>query len=136
MSNELTSFAAPGGLMSLKDLQQGLVQASTAITVAGDKPLLKMQKGDGSWVYGPEDIEVERKSLWAINPLSIEHGYVAWNNAKPEGERMVSFIQPMPNMATLPPVQAKAGWQEQRSVVLVCVSGEDEGQQEIGRAHV
>lgn len=119
-------------------LKQGLqnVKASTTVK-GGDGALLRLLKS-GIWVYGAENVEVQEGSLWAINPMSIKHGSVAWTdypgNRKNEivGEVMVSAFEKKPTITSLPDVGTEengAAWTDQISFELRCMNGEDVGQQ-------
>ena len=89
--NELAPRFSGTGLMSRDDLAKSLNNASmTMPRVGGDKQFLKLDKGNGQWTYGQEETLVEDDALWAVNPASFEHGYIAWdNNQLVEGEVMV-----------------------------------------------
>ena len=39
--------------------------------------IIKMDR-TGHWVYGADQTEVEKDTLWAVNPYSFVHGYIAW----------------------------------------------------------
>lgn len=139
--NEVMKFSGGGtGLMSRDDLARSLNNVSAvAPRVGGEFQFLKMEKGTGDWVYGQEETLVEDGSLWAVNPSSLEYGYIAWppeesKSHEPEGEVMVPISRPLPDMGTLrtknPGGETTGrGWQYQQSVVLACVNGEDEGVQ-------
>ena len=85
--------------------------------------ILKMDK-TGHWVYGADQTEVESESLWAVNPFSFVHGYIAWGDGEVLGEQMVSVAQPLPELSPAPP-NAKKGWETQVGMSLKCMSGED-----------
>ena len=51
---------------------------------------LKMDKS-GHWVFGVDRDEVEAGSLWAVNPFSFVHGYVAWGMGTALGEKTVAI---------------------------------------------
>lgn len=102
----------------------------------GDGTLLRLLK-DGRWVYGAENTEVQEGSLWAVNPVSVKHGWVAWTdypgNRKNEavGEVMVPSFEDKPLLTELPKVATEengAEWVDQISFELRCMNGEDEGQ--------
>lgn len=128
------------GLMSREDLAKSLNSAAMQMpAVGGENQYLKMTK-KGEWVYGQEETEIEPGSLWALNPLSFQQGWVAWDTeagGAPLQEIMVSINRPMPDKLSLPKLPMstpdKRGnsyqleYQEQRSAVFMCVSGEDEG---------
>lgn len=91
-------------------------------------PFLRLLKS-GQWVYGQQNVEVEDGSLWAWNPMSLAHGYISWLDSEVEGEQMVPMMTtPLPALADLgePPGEP---WQRQYGCQLVCVAGEDTGQQ-------
>ena len=124
---------ANGNLPSLADFAGGLQRAvATELQSTGGDPFLRLLKS-GEWVYGQEDTEIEPESEWAWNPLSLEHGYVSWEDdeskpAKKLGESMDSMSRPLPDLHELgsPP---GGPWQKQFSVQVQCVSGEDKGTQ-------
>jgi len=136
---EIVKFGGAGtGLMSRDDLAKSLNNIATAAPrVGGEYQFLKMEKGTGDWVYGQEETVVEDGALWAVNPNSLEYGYIAWppeesKSREPEGEVMVPINRPLPLQSSLrtrnPDGETTGrGWQYQQSVVLVCINGEDEG---------
>jgi hypothetical protein len=87
--------------------------------------ILKMDK-TGHWVFGADQTEVEDGSLWAINPFSFVHGFIAWGDGEVLGEKMASVSQPLPVLDEAPP-QAKKGWESQVGMSLKCISGDDKG---------
>ena len=94
---------------------------------AGGMAILKMDK-TGHWVFGADQTEVEDDSLWAINPFSFVHGYIAWGDGEVLGEKMVSVAEPLPELDPAPS-SAKRGWEMQIGMTLACTNGEDEGLQ-------
>lgn len=96
-----------------------------APTAAGGVAILKMDK-TGHWVFGADQTEVDDASLWAVNPFSFVHGYIAWGEGEVLGEKMVSITQPLPELDAAPP-GAKRGWEEQVGLSMKCIKGEDEG---------
>ena len=87
--------------------------------------ILKMDK-TGHWVFGADQTEIDAASLWAVNPFSFVHGYIAWGEGEVLGEKMVSITTPLPELEAAPP-GAKRGWEEQVGLSMKCLSGEDEG---------
>lgn len=85
--------------------------------------ILKMDKR-GDWVYGANQTEVEADTLWAVNPASFVHGYIAWGDAVVLGEVMVPVTEPLPQLGEAP-AGAEKGWQVQVGMGLKCVSGPD-----------
>jgi len=119
--NEVTKFGN-ANLPSVQSLSQSLRALNTGTTL-GNTVILKMDK-TGHWVFGADQTEVEADSLWAINPFSFTHGYIAWGDGEVLGEKMVSVQQPLPELEPAPP-QSKRGWEPQVGMSLKCVNGED-----------
>jgi hypothetical protein len=80
----------------------------------------------GHWVFGADQTEVDADSLWAVNPFSFVHGYIAWGEGEVLGEKMTSITSPLPELESAPP-GAKRGWEEQVGLSMKCIKGEDEG---------
>lgn len=137
----LTTFSGGTGLISREDLAKSLNNTAQSLpSGGGDKQFLKMDKNNGDWLFGQEETVVEPDSLWAINPASFKHGWVAWDSnagGAPVQEIMVPINRPFPSVDTLPELgmgspdkrgnRVQLEYQQQRSVDLVCISGEDEG---------
>lgn len=87
--------------------------------------ILKMDR-TGHWIFGADATEVESEALWAVNPFSFTHGYIAWGEGDVLGEKMVSVQQPLPDLEPAPP-GAKKGWEVQVGMSLNCLGGEDKG---------
>ncbi len=119
--NEVTKFGN-ANLPSVQSLSQSLRSLNTGTTL-GNTVILKMDK-TGHWVFGADQTEVETDSLWAINPFSFTHGYIAWGDGEVLGEKTVSVSQPLPELEPAPP-GSKRGWEPQVGMSLKCVSGED-----------
>jgi hypothetical protein len=98
---------------------------SIAPAAAGGVAILKMDK-TGHWVFGADQTEVDADSLWAVNPFSFVHGYIAWGEGEVLGEKMTSITSPLPELEAAPP-GAKRGWEEQVGLSMKCIKGEDEG---------
>lgn len=143
MSN-LVAFGGGTGLISRESLANNLQRSAQALPTTGNggAQYLKMDKGNGDWIFGAEETVVEDGSLWAINPGSLMHGWAAWDHHKggaPIYEVMVSINRDLPPENQLPPLPAgtpdpKApnvpvtlSYQQQRSVQAMCVHGEDAG---------
>jgi len=90
---------------------------------SGPGVILKMDK-TGHWVYGADQTEVDRSGVWAVNPLSFIHGYIAWGEGEVLGEHMVPITEELPELDAAPP-NAKRGWEPQVGMSLKCISGED-----------
>ncbi len=100
---------------ALRSLEREVPDAGTVI--------LKMDK-TGHWVFGADQTEVEDDALWAINPFSFIHGFIAWGDGEVLGEKMVSVAEPLPEMDAAP-ANAKRGWEPQVGMSLKCIAGED-----------
>lgn len=120
--SDIVKFTPGGGfLQGAQTFQKAKPQVASGI------PLLQCRKESGKWVYGPDRIEVEDGSLWAIDANSTAMGYVDWHGGKPVGERMAVVGQEPVNPADLPPAQGKNGWEDQVGFGLICTNGEDAG---------
>ena len=90
------------------------------------KVILKMDK-TGHWVYGADQVEVDEGGLWAVNPFSFVHGYIAWGDGVVLGEKIVPITQPLPELTGDAPAGSQRGWELQIGMGVKCVSGEDKG---------
>lgn len=113
---------------SQEDMVKALANATQTIQQEnpGGMAFLKLNKV-GYWVYGEDLLDIEEDSLWAVNPASFGMGYIAWENSKKIGESMASIYGQPVVEASLPAVATK--WQRNVSMQLVCLNGEDEGEQ-------
>jgi len=119
----------------LQKLGNALVQEGQSATGISD--LLRfMSREGGIWVFGIDGVENEEGALWAVNPLSFEHGYVCWKNKKVAGEAMVPVGVARPVKEKLEDYgtytdgknkEVQTKWDEQMSIRLKCVAGEDKG---------
>lgn len=124
MSN-LTAFKN-AGLPSVQSLSSALRSIQSDVGSEGNV-ILKMDKA-GHWVFGADQTEVEDDSIWAVNPFSFVHGYIAWGDGEVLAEKMASVAEPLPELDPAPPA-AKRGWEMQVGMTLACTNGEDEGMQ-------
>lgn len=124
MSNEVTAFAS-ANLPSVSKLSAALKKSVQSIAPTGFV-ILKFDK-TGTWVFGANSDEVEEGSTWAVNPYSFSHGYIAWGDGSPVGEKMVSMTDDLPEAGPLPPGADEKGWQHQVGLTLKCTSGQDAG---------
>jgi hypothetical protein len=124
MSN-ITTFGG-SNLPSVASLSSALRSLESAAG-PGNMVILKMDK-TGHWVFGADQTEVEDDSLWAVNPFSFVHGYIAWGDGEVLAEKMVSVAEPLPELDPAPGA-AKRGWEMQIGMTLACTNGEDEGMQ-------
>ena len=122
MSN-LVNFKS-ANLPSVQSLATALRSIEQDVGPAG-VVILKMDK-TGHWVFGADQTEVEDDSLWAVNPFSFVHGYIAWGDGEVLGEKMSSVAEPLPELGEAPPA-SKRGWEPQVGMSLKCINGQDEG---------
>lgn len=109
-------------LPSVQTLSSALRSINAGVNL-GSNVIIKMDK-TGHWVFGADQTEVEPDSLWAVNPFSFTHGYIAWGDGEVLAEKMVPVSQPLPDLDPAP-VQAKRGWESQVGLSLQCINGED-----------
>jgi hypothetical protein len=131
--NEVTEAGSAvmvfGGMAGLPQTADDLVKAlntmnSTIQSGMGGKPLLRLLKS-GLFVFGPNNVEVQDGSHWAMNPASLQHGWACWDEGVLLGEQMVPFNTLLPRRETLPDYGHE--WRQQVSADLVCLNGEDKG---------
>lgn len=126
--NALTLFSGAGlPAADIGRYKKALVEVQQTAPQIGGTPFLRLDPNDGIWVYGQQDTEVEEGSEWAVNPLTLEKGFVAWPKAggKPVGKVLKTVFGPLPLLSDLPNVGER--WDEAVRFELQCVSGEDVG---------
>lgn len=117
--------APAGGLPTVENLAKAIQHTDTEIGASGGGvPLLRLTRA-GFWAIGPAGDEPEENAYWAVNPYTYEHGFIAWEEGSVMGETMCPITQPRPHRNDLKDGGAK--WDEQYSVQMQCVSGEDVG---------
>jgi hypothetical protein len=119
----LVTFAG-ANLPAVASLATSLRSIATEVGPTGSV-ILKMDK-TGHWVFGADQTEVEDDSLWAVNPFSFVHGFIAWGDGEVLGEKMVPVAEPLPEVGPAPSA-AKRGWETQVGMSLKCIKGEDAG---------
>ena len=124
MSN-ITTFGG-ANLPSVQSLS-GALRSIQAESAPGGTVILKMDK-TGHWVFGADQTEVEDGSLWAANPFSFVHGYIAWGKGEVLAEKLVPVSEPLPQLDPAPS-GAERGWEMQVGMMLVCTNGEDKDMQ-------
>ena len=122
MSNLVTFSQA--NLPAVSTLSSALRSIQAEVGPAG-VVILKMDK-TGHWVFGADQTEAEDDAIWAVNPFSFVHGFIAWGDGEVLGEKMVSVSHPLPELDEAPP-SAKKGWETQVGMSLKCLTGEDKG---------
>lgn len=134
MSTNVANATAGGAIASLQNLKAGLANVKATTKTKGGEPIMRLGR-DGKWIFGAENLEVEAGSKWAINPLSLQHGFICWkvipqgSKDTPEllGEEMVSMFSTKPDKGSLPDYGHP--WADCLSFNLYCLDGDDEGEQ-------
>jgi len=112
--------------IKLPDL--GRIAAATADLGTTEVQYLQYRKGD--WGYGMESISPAPGSLWAVDPTSLETGFLCWygaggdNTKGPCGERFADINSPKVIESELPPIEG-AEWQGSARFGLVCVTSDE-----------
>jgi len=122
MPQEIATFHQTAALANPEELDKALEQSRAVRPQASTGQTYLRMNREGNWVFGGDNIEVEDGALWAINTYSMSHGWVAWIDGQKEGEVMVPFNEPLPEIEG-------EGWDAQVGFQLACISGEDEGTQ-------
>ena len=124
--NDVVKFGG-ANLPSVKSLSSALRSIEAEVGATGGNVILKMDKA-GHWVFGADQTEVEDDSVWAINPFSFVHGFIAWGDGSVLAEKMASVTDPLPETGPAPD-GADKGWEMQVGMSLACTTGEDKGLQ-------
>jgi hypothetical protein len=114
-------------LPSVQAMTSALRSVAADVGGASGVVILKCDK-TGHWVFGADQTEIQEGSIWAVNPNSFVHGYIAWGKGEVLGEKMASVNEPLPEL-TPAPEAAERGWEKQVGMTLACTNGEDEGLQ-------
>ena len=94
-----------GGLANMAAMRTALHNAGARTqSSTGGRDILKLDRGNGSWVYGVNSTILGDNEIVLVNPASFIHGWIAWGEGVIEGEVMTSVANPMPTMAELPPL--------------------------------
>jgi len=104
-------------------LMRGIEQTRSTIGTAGGKPFLRLTRA-GDYIYGPQNVDVQDGSHWAVNLASLEHGWVCWGDGELLGQIMVDVRLPQPQR---PPAVEGYGFEPQFGMSLACISGDDKG---------
>jgi len=121
--NDLVNFQQPEMAKALIENTENF----NATTEAGGGFFLKMEQKSGDWVYGAEDELADPESLWAINPASVELGYVCWHRQQLIGRHARPVHEPPVTLAELPPLDHGQEWKPMKKITLVCIEGQNEG---------
>lgn len=121
--NEVSKLNLP----SVQSLSSALRAIQSDVSTPSNTVILKMDK-TGHWVFGADQTEVEDDSLWAVNPFSFVHGYIAWGDGEVLAEKLTNVSNPLPELEPAPAASDR-GWEMQVGMTLACTNGEDEGMQ-------
>ena len=106
------------------NLMKGIEQTrSTLSTGGGGKPFMRLSRA-GEFIYGPQNVEVQPGSHWAVNLAGLEHGWVCWGDGELLGQTMCSVQLPLP--ARPMPIEGYP-FEGQWGMTLACVKGDDKG---------
>ena len=130
-----------GSADAVRNYAGALRNSTRAISDGNERDLLKCSDKDGTWAFGQESTLVERDDLWAINPVTIKHGYIAFDSSEvaltideDRAEIVLPVTQPLPEYDSLPELSAKprkgrdpVKWRFQMALEMVCVDGPNKG---------
>lgn len=133
MATGIQAFKAAGlPVVDMGRFKQAVQAGAMAARQAAMGSLLLRMLRDGMWVYGPDNVEVQDGSLWAVNPFSMSMGWACWgdekgpNKGKLLSERMALLTEPQYTQNELPAIDGEQ-WNAQVQFDLVCLNGDDEG---------
>lgn len=135
MANNIIAFNDSTDIAAFEDLDTGLNQVLADTQLPGFEKLLRMSP-EGDIVYGMDNTMLGDDRL-AMNPGSIEHGWVAWPSAsaterKILGEVMVRASEPKPLRQDLIkkfPAIDPALWKDQITFQVLLLEGPGRGEQ-------
>ena len=91
-----------------------------------DAGTLFMKFAKGSWAMGADEMEPEDGSLWAVDPMSIKQGYIAWQDGELMGEAISGlFDEPVVRSE----LESDLDWNAVIGVNMVCLDGADKDTQ-------
>jgi hypothetical protein len=129
-TNVTTKAPTALSLDIVSGLVGGIADSRASTPIIGGKPLLRLLKS-GVWVFGQQDDPVQEGSEWAVNPLSIKHGWCCWSSSpdpKVVNELLGEVLAPISDKKPPMPEPVKGyEWKEQRAFELKCTNGDDEG---------
>ena len=123
-----------GNVEALNRMLKTVNQNTPASTEGARLPFLSLNQDDGSFAYGPERIQTEEGSVWAVDIFDIKRGFISWA-ATPAGRKqngeVLRSLDDLPNGSDLPAQDENGNptdWQPGVSMNLLCISGEDAGE--------
>lgn len=128
-TREVATTGLGGDLLA--KMQSGIASSRAQTIISGGKPFLRLLR-DGMWVFGQRDEEVQEGSSWAINVLSLQHGWCCWPKGDAAGsggnrmlgESMAPVYAPRP--ASPEPINGNP-FSQQVGMDLRCLDGSDMG---------
>src|SRR6187200_157144 len=82
-------------------LMSGIAQARASTILPGGKPYFRLLKTK-KYVFGQANEEMQEGSRWAVNIMSMAHGWSCWVDGGPNqanslaGEVMTAMTNPLP----------------------------------------
>ncbi len=110
-------------------LMSGIAESRAQTIVAGGKPFFRMSRS-GTYIFGQSNEEVQEGSRWAVNIMTMSHGYSCWVDGGDKmpnvlaGEVMTAMTNPLPPR---PDPIGDAAYKDQRSFEMKCIDGADAG---------
>ena len=140
----MNEVSTTGAEQALARLRSGVQNVRNAIPASSAQPILRLLR-DGDWAYGAENLTPEEGSLWAVNPMSIQYGYVCWTDYPKEAKRKNDLKGEVYAPMHMDPIDPAAlekhwvdpddkslgawEWKPAVSMQLKCTNGEDAGQE-------
>ena len=117
-------------------LMQGIDNTRAGLRVGGGgKPFMRLLKS-GNYFFGQQDDPMQEGSRWAVNLSTLSRGWVCWGKGAQQGKllgQIMASIQ-APKPVQPPPVDGHP-FVEQFGMELVCLDGEDAGQEVLYKNH-
>ena len=123
--NEITNLPAD----FVTRLMSGIAQARATTILPGGKPYFRLMK-TGKYVFGQNNEEMQQGSRWAVNIMSMAHGWSCWVDGgigkanDLAGEVLVSMTLPRPEQ---PAPIGDFEFKELYSMEMKCFDGDDAG---------
>lgn len=140
MSTEVASKATSGALAAANALKGNLAKVRSNMPETRGAGFMSFGK-DGIWTFGQANEEVFPEDVIAINPMSIETGFICWSDRGDSGpknevlgEVMVKLGGDVPLKHTLPQKEDDRSvktpeWKEQYKLQMRFMSGPHKGTQ-------
>jgi len=116
-------------------LMSGIAESRATTIIPGGKPFFRLMK-NGRYVFGPNNEEMQDGSHWAVNIMSMAHGWSCWVDGGPgkandlAGEVLVSMTLPRPAQ---PAPIGEFEFKELYSMEMKCLNGDDAGKEVVYR---